>query len=533
VWDDQMSGAHYRIDKLSLRTGPLALGGPMDVTLKFDLDSKQPAINGQVGFDGKITLDVATQTYALNKAKLAFQLKGDDLPQGEVDLTLAADITANLAQQTASITGLKLDTLGLTLDGDLKGSAILNDPRITGTLKVREFNPRALIKQISKEPIQTADANALAKATLTTQLEASTRDLKLSKLSAKLDDTSLNGTLSVRDFAKPAIAFELDVDEIDLDRYMPPAAEGKGQKATPASGAAAGAGQLPLDTLRALNLNGTLRIAKMKASNIRSQDIRITVGAKDGLVKLHPLSASMYGGNYRGDVRLDARGKSPRYSLNESLTGVQASPLLKDYMGKDTLAGTANVSATLTAQGDDPLQVRRSLNGRTAFSFTDGAIKGVNVAKLIREAYARYKGQPPPADTGPNQTDFTELRGTATVTDGLVDNRDLSLKSPLLRVAGSGTANLVSEDINYLVKTSVVGSLEGQSGKAIEELKGITIPIKIAGKFADPSFSLDLNTLLKEKAKAEVEKKIEEKKEELRDKVGDKLKGRLKGLLGR
>lgn len=533
VWDDRMSGARYRIDNLSLRTGPLALGGPMDVALKFDLDSKQPAINGQVGFDGKVTLDVATQSYALDKAKLAMQLKGDDLPQGTLDLTLAADVAANLAQQTARISGLKLDTLGLTLDGDLKGSAILNDPRISGTLKVREFSPRALIERLGQEPVQTADGNALATAALTTELEASTRDFKLNKLSAKLDDTSLEGTLTVRDFAKPAIGFEVDVDEIDLDRYLPPAAAGADKKATPASGAAAGAGQLPLDTLRALDLNGTLRIGKMKASNIRSQDIHLTVAAKDGLVKLHPLSADMYGGKYRGDVRLDARGKNPRYSLNESLTGVQASPLLKDYMGKDTLAGTANVSAALTAQGDDPLEVRRSLNGRAAFSFTDGAIKGVNVAKLIREAYARYKGQPAPADTGPDQTDFTELTGTATVTDGLADNRDLSLKSPLLRVAGAGTANLVSEDIDYVVKTSVVGSLEGQGGKAIDELKGVTIPIKIAGKFAAPSFSLDLDALLKEKAKAQVKKKIEEKKEDLQDKVGDKLKGRLKGLLGR
>ncbi|TNF92225.1 MAG: hypothetical protein EP297_13715 [Gammaproteobacteria bacterium] len=143
---------------------------------------------------------------------------------------------------------------------------------------------------------------------------------------------------------------------------------------------------------------------------------------------------------------------------------------------------------------------------------------------------AKLKGKPAPQSNEPNQTDFSELKGTAKITNGLVDNRDFSMKTPLLRVAGAGTANLVTEQLDYLVKTSVVGTLKGQGGEDLEKLKGLTIPIKVKGPFSDPSYKPDLSAVLSDTAKKKVEEEVDKKKGELEEKLKDKLGDKLKGL---
>jgi AsmA protein len=133
------------------------------------------------------------------------------------------------------------------------------------------------------------------------------------------------------------------------------------------------------------------------------------------------------------------------------------------------------------------------------------------------------KGQTAPASSGPNKTDFSEIKGTATITNGLVQNNDLIANSPLLRVTGKGNAHLVSEKIDYAVTAKLVGSLEGQSAQDAEDMRKLSIPIIVSGTFAQPSYKLDLKSMLAETQKA----KIEEKKQEVQEKASEKLKEKL------
>jgi len=278
-------------------------------------------------------------------------------------------------------------------------------------------------------------------------------------------------------------------------------------------------------------LEGTLRLDRLKAYQLRSTDIELRIRARDGLLRVHPATASLYGGQYRGDVSLDVRRDTPGISLDEHVTGVQSGPLLKDLTGDDKLLGQADVTAKLSGSGANPEQIRSSLNGNASFSFTNGAVKGVNIAAIIRSAQAKLKGQPAPAGDQPNQTDFAELRGTAKVTNGLVSNDDLSLKSPLLRITGKGEVSLPKETIDYLLTTKIVGSLEGQGGGALKDLQGVAIPVRIGGTFSKPTYTPDLSAALGEAAKAKVQEKVEEKKQELQEKVQEKVQEKLlKGL---
>jgi AsmA protein len=532
LWEDKAAGSRYVIDDLAFNTGAIEPGKAFDLDLQFLVESTEPAMAGHFDLQGEVLVAPSLQAVDISGTSLKLDLKGAGIPAGQMDLTLSTDIALDLEAQTLNMPQLIVETLGLKLTGNASGSAIGgDDPRFKGTLAVDEFVPRKVIKALGQAVPETADATVLGKAGARLDWEASTRHAAANTLKFQLDDTTLNGSVRIDEFSKPAIGFKLQADQIDLDRYLPPPSEdAKAVAATPAAAAAGGAGALPVDTLRGLNLSGTLKLASLKAYNLRSTDIEFTVKANNGLLRINPAGAKMYGGQYRGDITVDARKDTPVLSLNEKVSGVQAGPLLKDLTGDDKLLGTANLQATLKGRGATPEQLRQTLNGNAAFAFTDGAVKGVNIASLIRNAQAKLKGQPAPSDNLPNQTDFAELRGTATVTNGVVRNNDLSLQSPLLRVTGEGEVSLPDETIDYLLTTKIVGSIEGQGGKGLGELKGVAIPVRIGGTFSKPSYTPDIGAALSEGAKAKVEEKVEEKKEELKQKVEEKLQDKLKGL---
>jgi AsmA protein len=527
-WNDATTGDHYVVQHLDVSSGQLVPGKAFPLQASFDLTAKQPAMTGRLAFGAEVTADPELGRYQLQGVQLDLNLQGAELPNGAAELKLRAEVLADLPPQTLTVSDLSVEAYGLHLDGELHGASIIDHPQFKGALKLTELSPRELLPRLGMTVPVTADAQVLQKLALQTELEATTSRLRLQQLSLALDDTKATGSAGVADFASGALDFDLRVDGIDLDRYLPPPApEGQaGAPATPAGATAGAAAELPLEALRALNLDGKLHLDRLKVAKLTATDINLRVAAKNGLVQISPVNAALYQGRYDGNIRLDAKGKALGVAVDEQLKQVQAGPLLTDLLGKDRLTGTANVSAKLTASGRDAAGLKRTLNGDAAFTFLNGAVKGVNIAQLIRDAQAKLKGQAAAASNEPNQTDFSELKGTIQVRDGVAHNNDLEAKSPLLRVTGKGQADLVHEQIDYLVSATIVGSLEGQGGRELTELKGVTIPVKVTGSFDKPKYAVDVNALLSDQTKA----KLEEKKKELEQKATDKLKDKLQGL---
>lgn len=517
LWEDKASGASYTVNQLTLRTGALADKKPFDITLEFGLESAP--LHGRVALTGQGRIDLAAAGYQLTTALLSIEVAREKQRLA----ALSARLDAALPEQTLTLSDIKLASHGVTASGSLKGEKLLGAPSFTGALKVAEFSPRELLNKLGVKPPHTADGSTLNKAALETHIAATAQRISLNKLALRMDDVTANGGMAISNFSDPQISLKLTLNGLDLDRYLPPPAkdDNKAPAATPAGAAAAGAALFPVETLRKLNLNGELRLARLKAKNLRLSDVVITPSAGDGDIRIL-MSARLYEGKYSGATRLDVRGKAPLLTLNESLQGVQAGLLLKDLFGKERITGKAMMNAKLTLRGAIAAEMKQTLSGSAAFSFTDGAVKGVNIAKLLRDAQAILKGgvAAGPAGDEPNQTDFSELSGTVTLANGVARNEDLSAKSPLLRVTGRGSADLVNERMDYLVNATVVATLEGQGGRGLEQLKGLTVPIRISGPFANLSYRPDMEAIVK----GRVQEKLEEKKQDLQQKLQEKLR---------
>ncbi len=537
VWDDRSTDTRYMIDDLSFTTGDIAAGQAFDLDLHFKVAAKEPAMASQFELTGNVFIAPNLQAVEVKNALLGIQAEGNGVPGGKARVSLKTDLTLDLAAQTLRLPDLVLEVLGLNITGDIDGSGIGGDaPQFSGALKVAGFVPRDLIRMLGQPMPITTDPAVLDKADAVLDWDASTKHFAVKTLLLHLDDTTVTGNARVDSFEAPAISFALAVDTFNLDRYLPPTpAEGEAA-AQPAAGKKEGPPQL--EGLRKLNLNGKVTVAAMRAFNLEYRDAELQVKSRNGVLRMHPIGAKLYGGSYRGDITLDASKKTPRISVDENIADVQAGPLLKDLTGDDKLLGTANMKAKFTGTGLTPEELRRTANGTASFTFTNGAVKGVNIAALIRKARATLKGQPAPADTGPNQTDFAQLSGSVNVSDGLARNDDLLLQSPLLRIAGAGQTSLVDESIDYTLTTKLVGSLEGQGGKGLEDLKGVSIPVKVGGSWSKPSYKPDVAAALSEAAKEKVKEKVDEKldeqkqkiEEKIQEKIGDKIGDQLKGL---
>ncbi len=497
----------------------IAFASPFSIFFGFDVKMTEPELTARITLKGKPLVDPQTGTYAVSKAALNISGTGKTLPGGKVDLDLTTDINADLQKEILTISNILLTTYGLNLKGEVNGQTILSNPSFAGELHLAPFNPKNLMQTMGLPPVETADPAALTKVQTDLTFTAGLDRAALTSLTLLLDATTIKGTGKVTNFAKPAIDFGIDVDQIDVDRYLPPKKDKPAAQETDTAKQASARqetnqGQvpipLPIDTLRSLDIDGKLTMGKVTVNKLNLSKILVNLVAKQGKITMDPISANLYEGTFDGTTMLDVRGTTPKMSVTEKLATMQIGPLLKDMTGKDTLTGTTTSTASLTTAGMTVDDLKANLNGKLAFDFANGAIKGINLPKMLRDAVTKIKGgTPDPSEV--NQTDFASLGGTATVTNGVLDNRDLLMMSPLMRVNGEGKVDLPREGMDYLIKATVVSSLKGQEGEPLSELAGLTVPVRITGTFDKPAFKLDLSSLLRDKGVQELKEKATEK----------------------
>ena len=530
-WHDAAAGVDYTIKEINLRTGKLVVGEPFSVNLGFALSSKEPQMVARLEFSGRAALDFAAQIYSFSAGKLQVAAEGAGVPGKAAELKMGFAAIADLGRETLEVSGLELVAMGVTATGKISGTAIVAKPNFKADLSIAQFSLKELLAKLSDQAIITADSAAMEKLSVDIAVVAGLNQARLTKLQLRLDDSLLQGSAAVVNFDKPAINFDLELDKIDVDRYLPP------KTAADKDGGSDGAGKgknttttakgepPPLKPLRDLILDGKFKAGELKVANARLQDLKVGINAKGGVIKVAPLAANLYQGSFFGSADMDVRSNSPAIAVDYKLEKIQAGPLLQDVSGVDRLSGMARSSAKITARGLQPEQIKKTLNGQADFVFDHGAIKGINIARLIRNAYNVLKGQPPEPEGTAEKTDFTELSGSVNIKNGLVNNQDLSMQSPLLRITGKGEVDLPENTINYMARTAIVGTVEGQGGRQIAELKNVVIPVKISGSLDDPKVSPDVAAILQENIKSQA-------KEKLKEQIGEKLKSQGLGGAG-
>jgi len=431
-----------------------------------------------------------------------------------------ASLDIDTEAESIALDAIELQLLGLDIAATVQPFSYAGAIEPVASIQVDAFSLRNLMQRLDIEAPETTDPTALGKVTIDATARVSADAIALSDLTLLLDDTRFTGELSIPQGDNNLFTFNFSADSINLDRYMAPAAEGAGE----ASGEDVPI-EIPSDLIRLLNARGNLKVAHAEMSGMQFENVTLGLNMRNGDLRLNPLSATLFGGKYNGDVRINAAGSVPVLSVNEHIEAVQLGALAKAMFDQDNISGSINGSFQLSGHGKDLAAIQSDLDGNISMQLIDGAFEGTDVWYELRRARATLRQQTPPEPTLPARTRFSELSASGPVSDGVFSNNDLLAELPFMRITGGGTVDLVAASVDYRMSASVLEKPELMGeGVAADELKDLTravIPMRVTGPLTAPKVAPDLEKLLREQAKKEVESKVEDK---LKDKLGDFLK---------
>jgi AsmA protein len=362
----------------------------------------------------------------------------------------------------------------------------------------------------------------------------------------KLDDTTFTGEFVMPTDPAGRIRIGLAADTINADRYMAPADE---------NAAAAADGEeppleIPVDLIRELNAAGSLTIGEVLLGGMTFSDVELAVDSAAGRMRIHPFTAGFFDGRYEGDIRIDASGEVATLSTNEKISAVSLAPLAKAAFDQDNITGLVNGTFQLAGRGNDMSEIQKTLDGKLSFTLADGAYEGVDIWYQLRRARALFHKETPPEPSLPPRTPFSDVSATGTITDGVMRNEDFVADLPFMRLTGKGSVDLVAGTIDYALTGNVYDRPEGIEQTAegeVADLAKAVIPLKVTGTLVEPKIGIDVDDMVKERAKDELRERLLEElddgeqttgegetgEKDPEEQVKDRLKDKLRDLIDR
>jgi len=540
--------AGYDYDLPAQRFALEALRATMDGTL-LDLTDLRAALTTErleAGADGridvqKLALDLsarrAGEALSAKLAAPALQLDAGGARGDEVSLTAKIDSSARMADINLQIKGIEgsaqaIRVAGLTLALDARQDTATVKAALASPLNIQLDGPSGELSALEGS-IDIAYPSLPMKSVKLPVKGAARADLKSQTaaldLDTRLDDSHILLKLAATRLQPLALTFDVDIDQLDLDRYRLPASAGD------AAGPAAGnPDDTPVDlsALRGINASGSVRIGALQLAGVKMTKMTLNVKASNGKLEVSPYSAALYQGAASGALMLNADGN--RIALKQTLSDIDVHPLIRDAAGKDLLEGRGTITLDVATAGTTVGALKRALDGNASLKLRDGAIRGINLAKSLREAKAKLGGGATVQQASTTEkTDFSALSASFRIEDGIARNSDLTASSPFLRLAGAGTVNLPDASVDYLARVTLAATSKGQDGRAADELRGVTVPVRLYGPFASLDYKIEFADMVKGAARTAVEQQGQKLQEKARDKVQEQVGDKLKGLFGR
>ncbi len=523
---DQQAKKSYALSKFSFKTGSIAPGKPFDLKLAFSAALADPAVNADVEASARFNFDDRNKLFDAQNLEAGIAASGQAVPGGKQNLKLSGSVHFDGDKGTFKLSEGKLSLANIVASITLDGSGLDGDAgHFTGQLNVASFNPRDTFKSLGIEAPKTADSAVLQQASLSANIDAVKNNPRLEDLVVKLDQSTLSGSAGLSGSDGPVVQFALKLDQIDADRYLaPPVARNPVASQGSSKPGEGDNAPLPLGKLDGFSANGSIDIGKLKLKNLNLANAQLKLAMVKGAQKNLNLGASLYGGTLASATRIGP-GARPTLAETLKLASISAGPLLQDFMGKDYVSGTGNVALDVSSAGNTVSDLKRALNGNVSFALQNGAVKGFNLAQIMRQGQALYSGQAAPQASS-QQTDFTTMSASGKISNGVLHSDDLNAASPLLRLSGAGQVDLVNSTLDYTAKPTFVNTATGQGGKELANLQGVVIPVRVYGPFSAPKYQLDVASALQQQAVQKLTQKLGGQK-------GNDIVNTLQGLFGK
>lgn len=525
----------------------------LDLAIRI-LTPKLAAQNTEVKLMSSLNASLKTQLVNISDLNINLHTKGYQLPGGEIILTANSSATIDLQQQTALINSLQVESTGLKLNISGKATEIGSVPRLEGKLILSEFDLTEIAKNYQIELPVTSDEQVLKKIKLQANYFSSTNAFELKDLQASVDDSLLEGSASIENFSAPLIKYDINLNNINLNRYMSEASDATVSTATKKESLGDEKIELPLTFLRNINLEGLFKAEHIDYQDYKLDKLYIKTTGKDGVLFANPVNVQVFDGRIAVAARLDIRDDLPRCSIKVKAQQLQMETATKPFLlhvfnEKDvSLQGALDLNASLTTKGDSIQTFVSALDGDVDFRANQAVMTNIDVEYFMRErawvslekkirsssqaliVLLEKKNFPTTekefiTDYHPrDKTAFNVMRAKASISHGVVNNYDFLMASDALNITGKGAIDLNKQAMNYVAEID----LHRTHNSLREELLDIPMTIHFSGPFASLKSKPEMNAWANNAWKLSKQQGEEKVKKVIQEKARDKLKDMLK-----
>ena len=527
-----------KVDKLELTN--VQLQEPVSFLLEAGL-AQADGVDLELQLKGEMLPDVENQVFQASPFQL--QVTARNIMPVPLTLELQAELSIDLVKDQASLTIQQLQALDASMKGQVLVHNLTAEPDYRGTLSSLPIKLPALFKALALDMPETSSADALQSAAFELAFAGDTRQVQLSDLIVTLDQSTLTGRVGVADFSRQALTFDLSLDAITLDHYLPEPDDAAAATKPSTSPSAEPEALIPVEVIRDLNLQGQLHAGQIVLQQETISNLLLSVEARDGVLKFDKLSANLLEGTLDGQFSVDARNDQPILTSDIEVTGIELAPISARFMQDSLLSGKASLVMDSTAQGNTVDELLQSALGQMNLKLDDGVLHGLNlnaiVVDALRDQLATVESlYPSYQEKLPRQlrkdTEISKLIANAKLENGHLIMPQFEFFTGDSGIDASGKIDLINHGFDYQFGV-VLSAVERN-----KYLKGTRWPVhcegQLAGAPADwcrPDTSAMGSILrkaatkaIKDKGAAELGDKVgleAEDREQLKDEVQDKL----------
>ncbi len=492
-------GTDIRVEHFNFNAQDVSLEEPfpMQMSLRYQ---DQSDMRVDLNLDTTLAADLDNNHFVLDPMTLDADIAG--MTTNPMSVHLEQKLDVNLDEDRAQISDLILEAAGTRTTGNATVTGLTGEMKVAGQINTEPFDANKALEAIGEAPIATRDDNALSKVALSATLDGPANSVMVNPLKVTLDSSTLSGTAGLENLETGKIVFDLNLDKITLDGYLPP--ESDEAESDDPSGAGGGTGGkeggttqlseaelIPVESLRPLLLDGSLKIGELNYDTIKATDILFAVSAKDGVLRLTKASGNTLQGGFNASGRLDVSGNTPRIAFSQKVSSMQLQPVVVMALDKDLAKGLFSMDLDFNASGNSEKALVNSAKGNASMNLADGTVRGLNLYGTlvggVNDMLGRFQGL---SALIPNQqsgklpaalsedTKIIDLTTKASLSQQVANLDSLEAKLEKGTLSGNGWMNMLTQEFDLKIGMQ---SPELGGSKYLED---VTWPLRCQGSLA-------------------------------------------------
>lgn len=419
-----------------------------------------------LSLDGRFSVTRRYEDVRLDGMQVKGRYEGSLLPEYAPAMDFSVSGALRVDTQRLHLRDIRMSCFDGEVLATLEGHRVFEkDYTLTGLVSYETDNPMGLLHWMSLKPGKPRGENAYSHLRIASQYSLTPLKAVFHHCEIGMDGAEARGVIRVEDLETGRITFDLSAGSVDIDQYRPK----KKKRRDPhecVDPTQLRPILLPLETLRDLRAEGTLRVKDLLLYKLHFTDLRADVLARDGQLTTSALDGTFYGGELEGGFTARAAKAFIVMSLNLRADDFRAGPFMADIGGKEYVMGTGVLFLDVQSMGRTDDDIIANLDGRGGFTVLDGSYKFSGKpgnAKLEEGDKSILDGR----------NGFTGAGALFRIEDGGFYNEDFSMDATFMELSGAGNFNINTNTIDL----DLVANYSA----------GPTVPLHVVGCLDDPA----------------------------------------------